>query len=93
MTPTAATWSVVLLLAFISGMTTLVGVALGFSASDLAHGALDWLFPVKTARMSRGALEMAGARVVYREIADLSHTYPRDENPRILDCLLAPVSS
>ena len=25
--------------------------------------------------------------VVYREIEDLSHTYPRDENPRILDWL------
>ena len=31
----------------------------------------------------------AGARVVYRELDDLSHTYPRDENPRILDWLLA----
>jgi len=26
--------------------------------------------------------------VVYREIADLSHTYPRDENGRILDWFL-----
>lgn len=43
--------------------------------------------------MSRDALEMAGARVVYREVEDLSHTCPRDENPRILDWLLAPVSS
>ena len=59
----------------------------------LVHGALDWMFPVQTARMSRDALEMAGARVVYREIEDLSHTYPRDENPRILDWLLGPVSS
>jgi phospholipase/carboxylesterase len=58
----------------------------------LVHGALDWMFPVQTARMSRDALEMAGARVVYREIEDLSHTYPRDENPRILDWLLGPVS-
>jgi phospholipase/carboxylesterase len=57
----------------------------------LIHGALDWMFPVQTARMSRDALEMAGARVVYREIEDLSHTYPRDENPRILDWLLGPV--
>jgi phospholipase/carboxylesterase len=57
----------------------------------LVHGALDWMFPVQTARMSRDALEMAGARVVYREIEDLSHTYPRDENPRILDWLLGPV--
>jgi phospholipase/carboxylesterase len=53
----------------------------------LVHGALDWMFPVQTARMGRDALEMAGARVVYREIEDLSHTYPRDENPRILDWL------
>jgi phospholipase/carboxylesterase len=57
----------------------------------LVHGALDWMFPVQTARMSREALELAGARVVYREIGDLSHTYPRDENPRILDWLLGPV--
>jgi phospholipase/carboxylesterase len=53
----------------------------------LVNGALVWMFPVQTARMSRDALEMAGARVVYREIEDLSHTYPRDENPRILDWL------
>jgi phospholipase/carboxylesterase len=53
----------------------------------LVHGALDWMFPVESARMSREALEAAGARLVYREIADLSHTYPRDENPRILDWL------
>jgi phospholipase/carboxylesterase len=59
----------------------------------LVHGALDWMFPVQTARMSRDALRMAGARVVYREIEDLSHTYPRDENPRVLDWLLGPVSS
>ncbi len=42
MTPTAAAWSVVLLLAFISGLTTLVGVALGLrlgrSASVVAVG-------------------------------------------------------
>ncbi|MGH7413081.1 MAG: phospholipase, partial [Candidatus Rokuibacteriota bacterium] len=56
----------------------------------LIHGALDWMFPVGTARVGRDALEAAGARVVYREIADLSHTYPRDENPRILDWLLGP---
>jgi len=53
----------------------------------LVHGALDWMFPVETARMARRALEDAGARVVYREIEDLSHTYPRDENARILDWL------
>jgi phospholipase/carboxylesterase len=55
----------------------------------LVHGALDWMFPVQTARIGRDALEAAGARLVYREIPDLSHTYPRDENPKILDWLLA----
>jgi phospholipase/carboxylesterase len=50
----------------------------------LAHGSLDWLFPVSLARLAREALERAGADLVYREIEDLSHTYPRDENDRIL---------
>jgi phospholipase/carboxylesterase len=53
----------------------------------LVHGALDWMFPVETARMARDTLAAAGARLVYREIEDLSHTYPRDENPGILDWL------
>jgi len=53
----------------------------------LIHGALDWMFPVGTAQLARQALETAGSRLVYREIEDLSHTYPRDENPRILDWL------
>jgi phospholipase/carboxylesterase len=30
--------------------------------------------------------------LVYREIEDLSHTYPRDENPAILDWLVAGAS-
>ena len=34
------------------------------------------------------ALSAAGARVVYRELADLSHTYPREENARILEWFL-----
>jgi len=55
----------------------------------LVHGALDWMFPLHTARMAREALLAVGARLVYREIEDLSHTYPRDENPRILDWLMA----
>lgn len=55
----------------------------------LIHGALDWMFPVHTARMAREALLSAGVRLVYREIEDLSHTYPRDENPKILDWLMA----
>jgi phospholipase/carboxylesterase len=53
----------------------------------LTHGALDWMFPVQMARDARDALVAAGARLEYREIADLSHTYPREENSRILDWL------
>jgi phospholipase/carboxylesterase len=54
----------------------------------LVHGALDWMFPVHAAQLARQALLAAGARLVYREIDDLSHTYPRDENPHILDWLM-----
>jgi len=54
----------------------------------LVHGALDWMFPVDVARMARDTLAAAGARVEYRELADLSHTYPREENDRILSWLL-----
>jgi phospholipase/carboxylesterase len=50
----------------------------------LVHGALDWMFPVEYARAAHEQLARAGADVVYREIADLSHTYPREENDRIL---------
>jgi phospholipase/carboxylesterase len=53
----------------------------------MVHGALDWMFPVSVAHLGRDALQAAGARLVYREIEDLSHTYPRDENPKILDWL------
>ena len=51
----------------------------------LVHGALDWMFPVSTAREAAQVLESAGAELVYREIDDLSHTYPREENARILE--------
>lgn len=54
----------------------------------LTHGALDWMFPVDIARMARDALTAAGVAVEYRELEDLSHTYPREENDRILDWLL-----
>ena len=55
----------------------------------LTHGALDWMFPIDIARAAREALTRAGADLHYREIDDLSHTYPSDENPRIMDWLLA----
>lgn len=53
----------------------------------LVHGALDWMFPVSLAREAARVLEDAGAALVYREIDDLSHTYPREENARILEWL------
>ena len=56
----------------------------------LVHGALDWMFPVSIARTAQRALTAAGAKVTYREIADLSHTYPRDEGSAMLDWFLAP---
>jgi len=55
----------------------------------LIHGTLDWMFPIQTGRAAAQALTMAGANVVFGEIADLSHTYPRDENGAILDWLTA----
>jgi phospholipase/carboxylesterase len=54
----------------------------------IVHGAQDWMFPSQTAAMAERVLQQAGADVVYREIADLSHTYPRDENGAILDWFL-----
>lgn len=51
----------------------------------LVHGVLDWMFEVDRARHCAALLQAAGANVTYREIADLSHTYARDENPRVLD--------
>ncbi len=51
----------------------------------LVHGALDWMFPVDVARMAAQTLTAAGARVTYREIPDLSHTWPVEETARVLD--------
>jgi phospholipase/carboxylesterase len=53
----------------------------------LVHGKLDWMFPIQVARHTRDALSAAGARVTYREIDDLSHTYPREVNAQILQWL------
>ncbi len=52
------------------------------------HGALDWMFPVSMGRTSAASLKAAGAAVVYREVSDLSHTYPLDENAGALDWFL-----
>jgi phospholipase/carboxylesterase len=53
----------------------------------LVHGALDWMFPVQVARQTRDLLSAAGADVTYRELDDLSHTYPREINAEILKWL------
>ncbi|MCW5748024.1 MAG: phospholipase [Alphaproteobacteria bacterium] len=56
----------------------------------IVHGTHDWMFPPEMAQSAHQTLEQAGADVVYREIADLAHTYPRDENAAILDWFLGP---
>ena len=53
----------------------------------LVHGTLDWMFPVQVARHTQQALSTAGADVTYREIDDLSHTYPREINAEMLQWL------
>jgi phospholipase/carboxylesterase len=50
----------------------------------LVHGARDFLFPVTYAHMTRDVLQAAGADLTYRELPELSHTYPRSENAAIL---------
>src|SRR5260370_34902073 len=53
----------------------------------IVHGRLDWMFPVQGARQTQQALAAAGAAVTYRELDDLSHTYPRAMNGPMLDWL------
>jgi phospholipase/carboxylesterase len=59
----------------------------------LVHGRLDWMFPVQVARQTQAALSAAGANVIYRELEDLSHCYPREMNRPILDWLNAEEDS
>jgi phospholipase/carboxylesterase len=51
------------------------------------HGKLDWMFPVQVARQTQQLLSAAGASVTYRELDDLSHTYPREMNAPMLKWL------
>ncbi|WP_027573304.1 phospholipase [Bradyrhizobium sp. WSM1743] len=53
----------------------------------ITHGKLDWMFPAQTARQTQAALSAAGADVSYREVDDLSHTYPREINAELLQWL------
>jgi phospholipase/carboxylesterase len=50
------------------------------------------MFPVEVARQAHKALVSAGADVSYREIADLSHSYPREANVALLDWLKLPAA-
>jgi phospholipase/carboxylesterase len=50
----------------------------------LVHGALDWMFQVEVARQTHRMLAAAGAELVYRELDDLSHTYPEEINAPML---------
>jgi phospholipase/carboxylesterase len=58
----------------------------------ITHGALDWMFPVDLARLAERTLTAMGASVTYREIADLSHTFPTDVNADVLDWMDATAS-
>ncbi len=50
----------------------------------LVHGTLDWMFSINFAHQSHRLLKLAGADIIFREIENLSHTYPREENDGIL---------
>jgi phospholipase/carboxylesterase len=54
----------------------------------MVHGGKDWLFQIAPVRQAAEALKTAGAEIIYREIADLSHNYPRDENKAIMDWMM-----
>ena len=54
----------------------------------LVHGALDWMFPVELAQTAQRMLTFIGTRLTYREVPDLAHVYPRDENAALLDWFL-----
>lgn len=58
----------------------------------IVHGALDWMFPAAMAREAERVLTAAGADVTYREIDDLSHTYPREMNAAMLTWLAGRAS-
>ena len=51
------------------------------------------MFAVDLARTVNTVLTAAGAAVEYREIADLSHTYPNAENGTIVDWFLGSGSA
>jgi hypothetical protein len=42
------------------------------------------MFPIAMAREAEHFLSRAGANVTFVGLEDLSHTYPREQNPQIL---------
>jgi phospholipase/carboxylesterase len=54
----------------------------------IVHGSLDWMFAIDMAREAERYFRAAGAAVTFREVEDLSHTYPADLNGPILDWLM-----
>lgn len=54
----------------------------------ITHGELDWMFTVDIAQTAEYAFTAAGANVLYREIADLAHTYPEEANPELVEWFL-----
>jgi phospholipase/carboxylesterase len=54
----------------------------------IVHGVQDWMFPVSMAREANRYFKAEGADVVYREVPDLSHTYPLDMNSEMLEWLM-----
>jgi len=53
----------------------------------LVHGALDWMFPVDTARLASSALQGAGVNLTYVELEDLSHTFPTEQTEQVISWL------
>ena len=43
------------------------------------------MFPIETAYMAKHELENAGAKLNFREIQGLPHSYARFENPALLE--------
>ena len=49
------------------------------------HGALDWMFPMEKAERIHTTLSRHGASIKFNPLENLSHTYPREINPEILE--------
>ena len=50
----------------------------------LVHGALDWMFPVDSARLAAQTLKGAGVQLTYVELDDLSHSFPIEQTEEVI---------